>query len=136
MKTILRRPLILWDPSRHDDQPYTASIIFRRDDPYAVTILIPDHDTNKMHEVVIARALLIDGLMEPTGELGFAYVEPHAVQEYVTLTLPLRNGLRELYAERVPLESFRDATCRMVPLPEQRPIAQADLERWLAGVAA
>jgi hypothetical protein len=134
MRDLIHRPLILWDAAKHGDDPYDAWIVYRADDPFAVTILIPDCDG--VHEVVLGRDLLIDGLEEPTGEPGFPRVEPHGVRDYSTLTLPVGDGLRELYAERAEMEAFLGETCRMVPLNKQRPIARAELDRWLSEVTA
>ncbi|WP_188188083.1 SsgA family sporulation/cell division regulator [Nonomuraea sp. SYSU D8015] len=134
MRKILNVPILLWNAARHSDEPYTATIVYRSDDPFAVEIVIPDHDG--VHEVVLYRDLLIDGLEKPTGESGFPLVKPHAVRDYITLTVPCRGGLRELYAERDAVEAFLEKTCRMVPLNRQRPIARAELDRWLAEVTA
>lgn len=145
MKTIVRRPLILWNAAQHGDQPHAATILFRRDNPFAVEIILPLHDpdtvTNdrlRIHpgprdefarndEISVAipfsRALLIDG------------VAPHIVDSgYISLTLPLTAAGVEFYTERGPLEAFTDETLRMVPLGGEIAIADAELDRWLAGV--
>lgn len=149
----MRRPLILWNAARHGDQPHAAAIVFRRDNPFAVEIILPLHDpdtvTNdqlRVHpgarddEISVAipfsRALLIDGMEEPAGE-GDVRVAPHIVDSgYISLTLPLTVGGVEFYTERGPLEAFTDETLRMVPLGGEIAIADAELDRWLAGVIA
>jgi hypothetical protein len=134
MTIFIRRPLTLWDASRHGDQPYAATLIFREADPFAVALVIPDHDADGVHEVVFSRALLIDGLEAPCGEPGFAQIEPHAVSDYITLTLPIAGGQRELYAERSALEAFVDESFVLVLLGGEREPAAAELDRWLAEV--
>ncbi|MFB4275694.1 SsgA family sporulation/cell division regulator [Nonomuraea sp. MTCD27] len=153
MKTTLSRPLTLWNAARHGDQPHAATITFRRDDPFAVEIILPlwdiDMVTNDglrvdpdsrddMVSVLIpfSRALLIDGLEDPSGE-GAVRVEPHIVDSgYITFTLPLTADGVEFYTERAPLESFVDAALRMVPLGGEMPLADRELDCWLAEVTA
>lgn len=150
---MIRRPLILWRADRHGDKPYAASIIYRRDDPYAVTIALPlrpdDIDTaiddlrvadsgGDSISVLIsfARELLIDGCEAPCGE-GTVRVEPHILDlAYVTITLPVTVDGVEFYTDRPPLESFTDATLQMVPSGGEPALVDQDLNRWLAGVLA
>lgn len=136
MTKILRRPLILWNAARHGDKPYAASIIYRTDDPFAVTILFPTHRGSDVQEFVLGRALLIDGLEAPAGE-GVVRVEPHIIdQDYISITLPTTSDGVEFYTSRAGLESFVDATLRRVPLGGELAPAASALDRWLAGVTA
>ncbi|MEV0826388.1 SsgA family sporulation/cell division regulator [Nonomuraea rubra] len=153
MRTIIRRRLTLWNAAAHGDQPHAATIIYRRDNPFAVEIILPLHDPdtvtndrlcvhpgNRDDEIAVlipfSRALLIDGMEEPAGE-GDVRVEPHIVDSgYIALTLPLTREGTEFYTERGPLEAFADETLRMLPLGDEIPIADAALDRWLDGVFA
>ncbi|WP_433519015.1 SsgA family sporulation/cell division regulator [Nonomuraea sp. CA-143628] len=132
MTTLLRRSLLLWDAADHDAKPYTATFIYRVCDPFAVRLLVPDHGTNKVAEVVFARVLLIDGFTAPTGD-GAVRVEPHIVdRDYMTLTLPTTRDGKEFYTERRPLQEFVIDTCAVVPSGSERPRVNAELDRWLA----
>ncbi|UBU10061.1 SsgA family sporulation/cell division regulator [Nonomuraea gerenzanensis] len=153
MKTIIRRRVTLWNAAAHGDQPHDATLIYRRDNPFAVELILPlrapDTVTNDrllVHPgsrnghisvfIPFSRALLIDGLEEPAGE-GAVRVEPHIVDSgYISVTLPLTADGVEFYTERAPLEAFVDETLRMLPLGGEIPIADAALDRWLAGVTA
>ncbi|MFI7126036.1 SsgA family sporulation/cell division regulator [Nonomuraea sp. NPDC050153] len=152
MNMTLRRPLILWAVTRDGDQPHAASIIFRRDDPFAVEIVLPLHDVDAVTNdqlrvdpdsrddaisvvITFSRALLIDGLEAPAGE-GQVRVEPHIVDsDYITIRLPLTADGVAFCTERAPLEAFVDATYRMVPLGGEKRLAAKELDRWLAEVA-
>ncbi|YCK35203.1 SsgA family sporulation/cell division regulator [Actinomadura sp. ATCC 39365] len=136
MKTILRRPLVLWDVSNHDTTSFAASIIYRPNDPFAVTIMVSAHGAGDAQEFVFSRALLIDGLEQPTGD-GTVRVEPHAAaSNYVIVTLTVGGTRREFFAERAPLESFIDNSLRRVPLGGELAPASRELDRWLAEVTA
>lgn len=122
-RKLIRRPLILWNATQAGDQPSAATIIFRRDDPFAVVI-------------TFSRALLIDGLEAPAGE-GAVRVEPTATDfDFITFTLPLTADGVRFYAERGPLEAFVDATYQIVPLGSELLLASKELDMWLIGVTS
>ncbi|WP_165969581.1 SsgA family sporulation/cell division regulator [Nonomuraea terrae] len=135
MKTnFVHRPAILWVADRHDEQPYAASLVYRLSDPFAVELVLPRGDGRHVTKVLFGRALLIDGLEKPTGD-GAVRIEPHIVDsDYITLTLPLNGRRQELYAERVKLEAFIDATFRLVPLGREKDLI--DLDGWLLEVTS
>jgi len=153
MKGRLERRLLLWDASRHGIEPYRCTLVFRRDDPFAVDLVFPVRDITKVTNdelrvhpdsrddaisvvVTFSRALLIDGLEAPAG-VGEVRVEPHIVdRDYITITLPLTADGVEFYTERRSVEAFVDATCRMVPLGREPAMAGGELDRWLAEVTA
>ncbi|MFC4122040.1 SsgA family sporulation/cell division regulator [Nonomuraea zeae] len=131
----VRKPIILWEAAAGDQRPYFCLLIYRRSDPFAVTLLVPDHTTNKVTEVVFDRGLAIEGLDQPAG-VGAVRIEPHLLDPlYSTYTLPLTPGGTEFFAERAPLEDFVLDTCALVPSGTERPQVTAALDRWLAGVA-
>lgn len=133
---ILRRRLVLWDASAHDAKPYECTIIYRAADPFAVTLLVPDHDSNDIAEVLFARGLLVDGFGEPTGD-GAVRVEPHIVdRDYMTLTLPTTRDGKEFYTDLAPLQEFVDDTCALVPFGSELPPVKLDLDRWLTGATS
>jgi hypothetical protein len=112
----------------------SAWLSFRKADPFAVELEISvDGDEVSF---VFARELLIDGLAELVGEPGFVQIGPHDLDAYITFTLPVASARREFYAERFVIDFFVDMTCRKVPLSEQRRVAAAELNRWLAGVTS
>ncbi|MGI5287998.1 SsgA family sporulation/cell division regulator [Nonomuraea polychroma] len=131
MTGLVRRPVTLWDAARHGDEPYMATITFRADDPYAVELDIPRRGVT----VTFARDLIIDGLAWPSGD-GVVRVEPHEDDSDYLILWPTVRRDRVFYAERDAVEAFLEETCRMVPLNRQRPIARAELDRWLAEVTA
>jgi hypothetical protein len=153
MRKILNRPLLLWNAARHSDKPYAATIVYRRDDPFAVEIILPLHDldtvTNddlRVHPgsrddeisvlIPFSRALLVDGLEAPAGE-GVVRVAPHEDDsDYIVVTLPLTAAGVAFYVERAALEAFVDATFRLVPLGGEVRLVDRDLGRWLSGVFA
>ncbi|WP_219471281.1 SsgA family sporulation/cell division regulator [Nonomuraea rhizosphaerae] len=128
----IRELVLLWDAADPDDKPYAAMLGYRADDPFAVTLLMPSHDSDDVTEIVFARELLIDGLEQPTGA-GEVRVEPHIVdRDYITLTC----AGRQLFTERVVLERFVAATCALVPSGSECARVNRDLERWLAEAIA
>ena len=137
MKELIRKPVLLWDAADHDAQPYAGTLIYRAADPFAVRLLVPDHDTDDLDdmsltEIVFARDLLLIGIAEPTGD-GAVRVEPHIVdREYPSLTLPVTRDGKEFYTERAPLEDFVTETCALVRCGSERPRVTAELDRWLA----
>lgn len=152
MRTIIRRRVTLWNAAAHGDQPHDATLIYRRDHPFAVELILPLRDPGAVTNdrllvhpgnrdeisvfIPFSRALLIDGLEVPSGE-GAVRVEPHIVDTaYVSVTLPLTCDGVEFYTERAPLEAFVYDTLRMLPTGAEIPIADAALDRWLAGVTA
>ncbi|WP_433516492.1 SsgA family sporulation/cell division regulator [Nonomuraea sp. CA-143628] len=132
----VRRSILLWDASGNDERPYRCFLIYRKRDPFAVTLLVPDHTTTgKVTEVVFERGLLIEGFDQPAGD-GAVRVEPHiVVREYTSLTLPVTRDGKEFYTERAPLEDFITETCALVRCGSELPQVNAELDRWLAGVA-
>lgn len=136
MRSLIRRPLILWDADDHDAKPYTCTIIYRPADPFAVRLLVPDHDNGDIAEILFARDLLLIGIHEPAGE-GAVRVEPHIVdRDYMTLTLPATRDGKEFYTDLAPLQEFVDDTCVLVPSGSELPQVNVDLDRWLTGVTS
>jgi Streptomyces sporulation and cell division protein, SsgA len=133
MIEVIHRPLPLWDAARYGDEPYDAWIVYRAADPFAVTLLLPGPDG--VHEVVFGRALLIDGLEWPSGE-GMVRVEPHEDDPDYLILWPTSRRDVLFYVERAQVEKFIDATYRVVPLGGELPLADKELDRWLAEVTA
>jgi hypothetical protein len=125
--------LFFWDPGQRDE-PLPVWLLWESSDPYAVELILVEPDRDIPFE--IARELLVDGLAEWAGEDGFVQVGPHDLDAYITVRLPIDGAQREFYAERAVIDLFVDKTCKKVPLVQQRPIAEAALDRWLAGVVA
>jgi hypothetical protein len=133
---MMQKFLLLWAADRPDVEPYNACLTYRKDDPFAVELLLPSQEDTGTGSVFFSRALLIDGMETPTGE-GRVRVEPHIVdRDYITISLLLEVGWREFYAERAALAKFIDATFRRVPLGGELKTAARELDRWLAEVSA
>lgn len=132
----VRAQIILWDAAGHDERPYCCVLIYQKADPFTVRLLVPDHKSGKVAEILFARELLIDGFGAPTGD-GAARVEPHiGDRDYITLTLPVTRDGKKFFTERAPLRDFVIDTCALVPSGSERPRVNAELDRWLAEVAA
>lgn len=132
----IRRQIVLWDAAGHDRRPYCCTLIFEKRDPFAVRLLVPNHSTGRVAEIVFARGLLIDGADQPVGD-GAVRVEPHIVDSsYSTLTLPVTRDGTEFYTKRAPLDTFVADSCALVPSGRERPRVNAEMDRWLAKVTA
>lgn len=128
----VHRELTLWTmPPGDTPQAYIATATYLPDDPFAVELAIRRRDGRAPDSVLFARALLIDGLLQPVGD-GAVHVAPHPAgdDEWILLILPVGRQLVEFYARRERVEEFVDATCLLVP--SSREEAELDLDDVIA----
>lgn len=135
MRRTIRKLIILWDAAG-EERPYCCFLIYRKRDPFAVTLLVPDHTTTgKVTEILFERGLLLIGIHEPAGD-GAVRVEPHIVdRDYMTLTLPVTRDGREFYTDLGPMQEFVDDSCALVPSGSELAQVNLDLDCWLSEVA-
>ncbi|MFI6296679.1 SsgA family sporulation/cell division regulator [Nonomuraea sp. NPDC050790] len=121
---VIHRPLTLWADHEHGQPPRCATLVYSVSDPYAVKLILPAR-CGDATSVLFSRILLVAGLGQPTGE-GAVRIQPHELDDYITLTLPSDGALREFHACRDVLETFADTTYRMVPLGREQEFVDWD----------
>jgi hypothetical protein len=114
------------------DAPVTTRWSYHADEPFALTVAFGT-DRGRWVEWIFARDLLIDGLVQPSGE-GDLTIEPGVDEDTVTLNVHSPSGSATFELDRDDTEDFLYATLDLVPAGSES--THFDVDRLLAELSA
>lgn len=114
MTNFVRQPFPLW-PTGIDLSVYAGFLTFGIDAPDTIELLFPRHNgSGDVTRYTVSRELLCAGLQHNASKGGIT-VQPHAMDGWLVVTLPIDGQTADFYAEAAVVRQFLDATADLVP---------------------